>query len=462
MTQQAVAVEVTPEFRKVRRRAILSAWAGFLMDGYSIYITTTVLLPALTFFQGQHMSASNQSIFSGLTLASTLVGRPLGGMIFGHLADRISRRRIGTITILGFGTMSLLIACLPGAGLVGTGTAITLLLLLRFIEGIFLGGEYTAATPLAVEYAPASHRGYAASLIQCAAALGPTLVAALMTLVLLIAPESGPNSPYIMWGWRIPFLIGFVLSTLVAWFIRRKVDDSETWKADAPTRKKTRSPLLGLLKGKPRRAFIQAWVLMTGIFFISNVSGSVGPQFLLKNHGFTADALAHTSLIIGIPAAVAYVFSGWLSDIIGRKPAFYIAGITSLIVVPASMTTIGSGVVPYFWVLTLLVLANNICLGLLFGLLPSYVNERFSTAMRSSGWGVAYGTSVIVPAFFSYYMVWLGHVMPFLWTAGLLVIVGVVLVLAATASGPETRGIDLRTAASEEELDVVATGAIQP
>ena len=443
MTQQAIAVPTTPEFLGQRRRAVASAWAGFAMDSYSIYITTTVLLPALAYFQGENMSASGKSIFAGLTLASTLLGRPLGGLIFGHFADRVSRRRIGTITILGFGTMSLLIACLPGASTIGAGAAVTLLLLFRFIEGIFLGGEYTAATPLALEYAPAKHRGFAGGLIQCAASIGPFVVAVLMTFVLMIAPNNGVSSPYEQWGWRIPFIIGFFLSVLVAWFIRSRVDDSETWKAAAEARKRTRSPLLGLLQGNSRRSFIQAWALMMGVFFVSNIVGSVGSQFLLKNPGFTASELAHTSLISPFPGAAAYVLMGWISDYIGRKRAFYIAAIVNLIVVPICMIAIGSGDVHGWAQLTLLSVVTFICLGLLFGILPSYVNEQFATSMRSSGWGVAYGTAVIIPSFFSYYMVWLGHVMPFVWTAGLLVIVGVVIIISATTLGRETRGVEL-------------------
>src|SRR5690348_14571760 len=133
-------------FRARRKRAILSAWAGFAIDSYSIFIASTVLLPALVYFQGD-MSTETKSIFAGMTLAVTLLGRPLGGLIFGHFADRLGRRRIGAITIYGFGAISLLIACLPGAEMIGAVPATTLLLALRFVEGIFLGGEYTAATP---------------------------------------------------------------------------------------------------------------------------------------------------------------------------------------------------------------------------------------------------------------------------------------------------------------------------
>ena len=127
-----------PEFRQKRKRAILSAWAGFAIDSYSIFIVVGTLLPALVYFQGD-MSAEERSVFAGMTLAVTLLGRPLGALIFGHFADLIGRQRIGAITIFGFGTISLLIGCLPGAEQVGATVATSLLIGLRFIEGIFLG-----------------------------------------------------------------------------------------------------------------------------------------------------------------------------------------------------------------------------------------------------------------------------------------------------------------------------------
>src|ERR1700742_4792669 len=157
---------VDANFRTKRRRAILSAWAGFAMDSYSIYIAVSTLLPALIYFQGD-MSPEDKAIFAGMTLAVTLLGRPLGGLIFGHFADVLGRKLMGSITILGFGVVSLLIGCLPGAEAVGATMSAGLLIGLRFVEGIFLGGEYTAATPMALEYARPSQRGIIGAIIQC-------------------------------------------------------------------------------------------------------------------------------------------------------------------------------------------------------------------------------------------------------------------------------------------------------
>lgn len=442
-----LTAETDPAFRGRRRRAVLSAWAGFAVDSYSIYIASSVLLPALVYFQGD-MSAENKSIFAGMTLAVTLLGRPLGGLIFGHFADRIGRRRIGAITIFGFGTISLLIACLPGAELIGAVPATTLLLALRFVEGIFLGGEYTAATPMALEYTPPHRRGLIGAVIQCAASGGPLLVAVAMSLTLLVAPSGGLDSPYVQWGWRLPFVLGFVLSFLVAWFLRRRVDESAIQKEAVARAGKQKSPVRMILRGQTGRAFVQAWVIMTGLFFVVTVNSSVLNQFLLGNEGYTPANLASTQLIIPV-AMASYVFFGWLSDHIGRKRALYIGSALQVLLYPVVISLVGSGTVRGWLNLTLLAVAAHCLTVAPFGVLPAYINERFATIVRSTGWGVAYGTAVIIPSFFSYYMIWLSALVPFVYTAGILAAFGAILIFVATAFGPETRGIDLRKAGTD-------------
>lgn len=447
-----VTGEADPAFRKQRRRAILSAWAGFAVDSYSIYIVSTVLLPALVYFQGD-MSPETKSIFAGMTLAATLLGRPLGGVIFGHFADRLGRRRIGSITIFGFGTVSLLIACLPGAELIGAIPATSLLLALRFVEGVFLGGEYTAATPMALEYAPPRRRGLVGAVIQCSANGGPLLVAVAMALTLLVAPSGGLDSPYVQWGWRLPFVLGFVLSFVVAWFLRRKVEESVIQKdAVAQAGGRVRSPLRKILRGRSGRAFVQAYVIMTGVFFVVNLTGSVLNQFLLGNEGFTPADLANTQLVVSL-AMGSYIFFGWLSDHIGRKRALYLATSLTLVLYPLVIFLVGSGSVRGWLNLTLLALAAHVLTVGPLGVLPAYINERFATTVRSTGWGVAYSTAVIIPSFFSYYMIWLSALVPFAWSAGVLAAFGAILILVGTASGPETRGIDLRRAGEDADLD---------
>ncbi|HVV23861.1 MAG TPA: MFS transporter [Pseudonocardiaceae bacterium] len=434
-------IQVTPAdptFRQRRRRAITSAWAGFAIDSYSIYVTSTSLLPAMIYFEAD-VSPAQASLLAGMTFAATLLGRPVGALLFGGFADRLGRRKIGSITIYGFGTMSLLIACLPGAELIGATAATGLLIGIRFVEGIFLGGEYTAATPMALEYASKSRRGFIGALIQCSASGGPFVVALLTSLVLLFAPKAGLHSPYVQWGWRIPFIIGAILAVLVAWFLRRRVEDSETWKS-AP---RTTSPLRDMLRGRSGRAFIQVYIIMTGVFFGINMLGSVMPQLLLANHGYTASDLAHTQLVDAVPGVATYLVYGWLSDHIGRKKALYIAGAIMIVMAPVTLSLMAGGHVHGWGRLTLLAAATNVILIGPLGVLPAYINERFATAVRSSGWGVGYSTAVVIPAFFAYYQVWLSHAVPAMYTAGILAALGGVLLVAATTAGPETRGVAL-------------------
>jgi MFS family permease len=193
---------------------------------------------------------------------------------------------------------------------------------------------------------------------------------------------------------------------------------------------------------------------MTGLFFIVSINSSVMNQFLLLNDGYTPADLANTHLVIPV-AMVSYVFFGWLSDHIGRKRALYIGGGLMAVFYPVIITLVGSNTVRGWWNLTLLALAALVLTVMPFGVLPAYINERFATTVRSTGWGVAYGTAVIIPSFFSYYMVWLSAVVPYLYTAGILAAFGAILIVVATAFGPETQGIDLRKAGEDADREDV-------
>jgi len=200
-----------------------------------------------------------------------------------------------------------------------------------------------------------------------------------------------------------------------------------------------------MLRGSSGRAFLQSYVIMTGVFFAVNMLGSVMPQLLLSNKGYTASDLAHTQLVNAWPGMATYLFYGWLSDRIGRKRALYIAASTTVVLSPITLTLMGSGSVHGWLPLTICASLTNVFIVGSLGVLPAYINERFATAVRSSGWGVAYSTAVIIPAFFSYYQLWLANAVPFYYTAGILSAFGGVLILLAVRAGPETRGVDLHT-----------------
>src|SRR5215831_19568993 len=135
------------------RRAIWGAFIGFFVDNYDIFLPVIALAPAMAYFIPGTLSPTTAAVASAMIFATTLIGRPLGAFIFGHFADTIGRKRTTIISVMGFGVVTLLIAMLPGYQHCGPAV-IWILIILRLIDGIFLGGEYTSANPLAMEYCP--------------------------------------------------------------------------------------------------------------------------------------------------------------------------------------------------------------------------------------------------------------------------------------------------------------------
>jgi MFS family permease len=438
-----VAPAPSPEYRKRRKKAILSAYLGFMMDSYAIVVPSIALVPAITYFQ-VGADANLAALFASITLAATLLGRPVGAFLFGALADRIGRQRIGFITIMGFGVVTLLIASLPGASIVGAPAAMALLVALRFTDGIFLGGEYTAATPLAMEYAPAKRRGLLGGVIQSSSTMGQVIAALLTTIVLAFTVSGDPSSSYSLWGWRIPFIVGGILAIATAVFLRREVDDSDVQKA-AP---KTRTPLRDLFTPGPNlRALLQVFVIMTGVFFLTNLFGGVlTPAILIRNPDvISAAEFGYVNIIVSLIGVIGYIGSGYLSDRVGRKRALAVGAVFCGIGGPIALFAVGSGTLTSVWAIGAAFLLALLGIGSILGIVPSYFNERFPTAVRSSGWGIGYSTAVIIPSFTAFYIGGLDSFLPTGTGGATLWVFGCILVLIGMTLGPETRGVDLAT-----------------
>jgi MFS family permease len=183
------------------RRAVLGGFTGFFVDMFDIYLPIIVLGPAIVYFEPSALSATAKSVLAGTVFAATMLGRPVGAAVFGHLADHIGRKRVTVTSLVGFGAATVLMAALPGYGQWGIAGIIALIVL-RFIDGFFLGGEYTAAIPLAMELVPKRLRGLYGGLMQ-ASYLAAFVCISLITLGLLNAlPAAGVDSPYVQWSSR--------------------------------------------------------------------------------------------------------------------------------------------------------------------------------------------------------------------------------------------------------------------
>lgn len=434
-----------PDERKARTAVRAGAFAYFV-DQFDIYLPVVVLAPATAYFQPANLSESTSAILNALVFVSTLIARPIGAAIFGHFADRTGRKVTTLIAVAGFGVCTLLIAVLPGYESIGLWS-IGLLIALRFVDGIFLGGEYTTAVPLAMEWSPNRKRGLYGGLITATSPGAYSMIAVTTLLILSVLPAAGVNSLYVQWGWRIPFVIGAGLAALLFIFYLRRVEESPQV---TTTRARTRSPLVELLRGPHRRAFAQIFVLMSGVWLANNMANAVMPG-LLETHLELGSVGVTTIMIVATAVtAISYPLLGHLSQRIGRRPFYIGIGLAMAVfgaLAYAMLMYAGDDLV------TAIVLATVVEILLIgtFGAIASYLTERFPVEIRASGYGVGYSLALIVPAFYAFYLSGLSAMLPSHYAPVVLVVLAGALVVVGAAIGPETRDIDMHSGVTAQQ-----------
>jgi MFS family permease len=443
MTESPTQVASAGQDRRSRegRKARVGAQVGLFIDMFDVYLPIIVLAPAAAFFEPTGISESASRILTALIFVATLLGRPLGALVFGYLADRTGRRRTTIISLAGFGFCTLAIGLLPGFQTLGL-TSVVLLIALRFLDGIFLGGQYTAATPLALEQSPKARRGLNGAIIMTGFPLAYCAIALLTFGLLLVIPAGSPTSPYVQWGWRIPFLIGAALAFVWAWWYARNVRESEAWTANKKTAAQ-RSPLAELMSGSNLRGFLQIFVLMSGIWLAFNMIGAVLPGVLRTTAELSSVQSTLVLVIAYAVLAVGYLGAGTVAQKFGRKPFFLVQGAATAVVAPFLFWLIANGrvqgVVPVALVVVLLVLVVVST----YAVVSTYIIERFHVGVRSSGYGLGYTTAVIIPSFYAFYQAGLSEIMPYELTPLVLLCLGGLLIILGAALGPETRHVDL-------------------
>ncbi|MDP9477532.1 MAG: MFS transporter [Actinomycetota bacterium] len=417
---------------------------GFFVDMFDIYLPIIVLAPAIAYFVSPQMSQSTTAIVSGSIFAATLLGRPIGAFIFGHLADTIGRRRTTIISVGGFGVGTLLIAFLPGYAQLGIASVI-LFIALRFVDGIFLGGEYTAASPLAMEYSPHEKRGFYGALIMTGYPLAYAAISLLTLVLLQLIPAGDLNSPYVQWGWRIPFVIGALMAFALVYYYITSVAESELFEAAAESEGDEGgggSPILELFRGENLWSFLQVFVLMGGFWLTLYTTAAMLPGLLTGELELSGTSLTITLVIAYLILAASYIAAGVISQRIGRR--------LFLIVASVIMATVGTflyyllvGTAPQnLFVVIVLVTVITVVITWVWGLATTYINERFQTGVRASGFGIGYSLAVVPPAFYAYYQAGLATFMPFKYTPLPLLLIGALLILIGALWGPETKDVD--------------------
>jgi MHS family shikimate/dehydroshikimate transporter-like MFS transporter len=425
---------VTPS-PDVIRRVLLSSIVGTAVEWYDfmIYATATGLVFNKLFFPATSSSAS--TIVAYATYAIGFLARPIGAAIFGHYGDKLGRKAMlsATIVIMGIGTF--LIGLLPTFDQIGVAAPL-LLVCLRLLQGIGLGGEWGGAVLMVVENAPTRHRGLLGSMVQIGNPLGNLAAIGMFSLVAYL-----PEQALMSWGWRIPFLIS-VLLVGVGLFIRLKLTETPAFERIKLTNQVAQAPLVEIFKHHRKPLLIAiglkiseiAYASIAGVFVISYATGRLGLP-----RGVILQALLLASFV----ALFSIPFFGWLSDKVGRKAMF----------TASCLFCIGFAF-PLFWLLdtkdpaiiTLTVVAA-ISFGQMvgFGIGAPWYSELFTARIRYSGASLGFQVGAALsgglsPLIAASLMAWSGGAT---WPISVYLIACACLTLTAVIAAPETSGESL-------------------
>lgn len=403
-------------------------WYDFL-----IYGTAAALVFNKLFFPSFAPAAGTIAALG--TYAVGFAARPLGGIVFGHFGDRLGRKTMLMLTMMIMGGGTFLIGCLPTYTQIGI-LAPVLLVVLRFIQGFGLGGEWGGAVLMVVEHAPAGRRGLYGSLVQIGFPLG---VAA--STGIFIPVSALPANDFLTWGWRVPFLLSVVL-VAVGLFVRMRLSETPAFAQLRETNSLARRPMLEVFRRVPNTVLIAigmkisevAWVYVLTVFSIVYATTKLGlPRSLILN-GIIVGALLE---LVTLPLA------GALSDRFGRKP-IYLAGVVLSI----------ASAFPVFWLLGTrdplfvvggLALVMNLTHAIGFGIGASWMPELFGTRVRYTGASLGCQVSAALsggfaPIIATALLAWAGAT----WPVSLYLIALGLLAAAAVIAAKETHaeGID--------------------
>ncbi|MEA1844334.1 MFS transporter [Agrobacterium tumefaciens] len=297
------------------KKVIFASSLGTVFEWYDFYLYGSLAIYIGANFFSQYPETT-RNIFALLAFAAGFLVRPFGALVFGRLGDIVGRKYTFLITILIMGVSTFLVGVLPGASQIGIAAPI-ILIILRMLQGLALGGEYGGAATYVAEHAPNGRRGYYTSWIQTTATLGLFL----SLMVILGVQFALGKEAFAAWGWRIPFLVSVLLLGVSVW-IRLKMNESPAFKKMKEEGKTSKAPLSEAF-GQWKNAKIallalvgavigQAVVWYTGQFYALFFL-----QSILKVDGQSANIMVAAALILGTGF---FVLFGWLSDKIGRKP----------------------------------------------------------------------------------------------------------------------------------------------
>ncbi|MGH3663218.1 MAG: MFS transporter [Micromonosporaceae bacterium] len=429
----------TPE----AKRAARAAFIGLFVDFFDIYLPIVALAPAMIYFQPEGTPKTTATTIFYLTFAVTLAARPLGSTIFGYFGDKYGRRRSTLVAIAGFTGATFAMALLPGYQQVGYA-GIALLVACRFIGGIFMGGEYTGANSLALEAVPTRKRGIVGGVIGSAYPWGYVAISLLTLGLLQVLPAGAVDSAYVQWGWRIAFVAGGILGVLLFFYFRRTLE-SETWLRETGGASREHTPFRNLFTGLNRKVLIEIFVLMSGLWLITQATVSTIPGLLVSYLELDSETVTAGMLVVYVVMALSYLVVAQIGQMVGRRRTMIGLGAASIVAVaPLFYGMVGTLEANGSMVLAFTLITLLMAIGISpFALAHTYVIERFPTSVRASGYGIGYSTAIILPSFYSLYMLGLESFMPYAYTPIVLIVIGGALTIVGAAVGRDNDYVDM-------------------
>ena len=379
------------------RKVALTALAGTSIEWYDFFLygaAAALIFPKAFFPEATPTTALLLSFGS---FAVGFIARPVGGIIFGHFGDRIGRKRTLVLALVLMGTASTLIGLLPTYAMIGVAAPI-LLTILRFAQGLAIGGQWGGAMLLVTESAPDDKRGFYGAFAQAGAPVGVILAnLAFITISAMVSDEFFNN-----WGWRIPFIASAVLIG-ISMYIQLNLEDTKAFRELEASKHETessseseptisKSPILLAIQKYPKRILLAA-----GAFLSVQVTFYILIAFLLaygvQSANMTRDDMLTAVLISSaIMVPVQFVFSSY-SDRHGRRGIFMLGAFLTALWAFAIFPLVDTG---NFWLTVLAITGGLTFLAMMYGPQAAFFTELFSTEVRYSGASLGYQLGAIV------------------------------------------------------------------